>query len=66
MSRKRIAVLAIALLAVTILACNDFGGSKTLPIGESAPNFGVKVGDKTTSLDDFEGRVVVVAFWSST
>jgi hypothetical protein len=51
--------------AGTILACIGVGGSATLPTGEPAPIFGVRIGGKIVALDDLQGNAVVVNFWSS-
>ena len=57
--------VAVLILAGTTLACIGAGGSGTLPIGEPAPIFGVRISGKTVALDDLQGNAVVVNFWSS-
>jgi hypothetical protein len=63
MRHKRVLWLALSLVFVMMVACF---GSGTLSVGTSAPNFGFKVGDKTKTLEDYRGNVVIVNFWSST
>jgi len=66
MPRKLVLWSTILLVAVTTLACIGVGGSRTLPVGESAPNFGIKIGSKTKTLNGYQGNAVIVVFWSST
>jgi hypothetical protein len=66
MHRKLALLLSISLVAVTTLACVDILGPRTLPVGESAPNFGIRVGDRIRTLNSYQGNVVMIVFWSST
>jgi hypothetical protein len=64
MSRSRMAWIVAAFVSLIMLACINTGSS-TLPAGETAPNFGVKLGNDTVMLEDLRGKVVTVVFWSS-
>ena len=66
MSRNRVAWLVLALIVSLTLACINSGCVSALPTGEAAPNFGIKLGTQTVSLNDLQGKVVIVNFWSST
>lgn len=57
--------IASLILAGTMLACVGVGGAATLPTGEPAPIFGVRISGKIVALDDLRGNAVVVNFWSS-
>jgi hypothetical protein len=66
MSRRRVTWLVILFAVLLSLACIGLGVPSTLPVGESAPGFGVQAGSGTLTLDDLRGNVVVTMFWSST
>ena len=66
MPNARCVGLAIGCAVLMTLACASLGSPSTLPVGESAPNFGVQLGDQTVTLEGLRGRVVVTNFWSST
>ncbi|HEX4604025.1 MAG TPA: TlpA disulfide reductase family protein, partial [Candidatus Angelobacter sp.] len=54
-------LLAIALAGFT--GCND--QPKLRMIGSTAPDFTVKDSDRTVSLHDYRGKIVVLNFWSA-
>jgi hypothetical protein len=64
MSRDRALWVALLALAGATLACIGLG-SGGLPAGEQAPNFGVKLGGETLTIEGLRGSVVVLNFWSS-
>ncbi len=66
MTRKHIAWIGAGLIALAALACSGLGGASTLPVGETAPNFGINTNGRTVTLTSFRGRLVIVFFWSST
>ena len=66
MPRRLLLGLAVLLLAAASLACASLGGTRTLPVGDEAPNFGIKVDGRTTTLHDYGGYVPIICFWSST
>jgi hypothetical protein len=53
-------------MVLSALACLSIGGVRTLPVGESAPDFSWQVEDRERALSDYQGSVIVVSFWSST
>jgi hypothetical protein len=66
MLRRRVIWLPVVLSVVAALACIDLGQLGALSAGEGAPNFEIETGDRTVTLEDLKGSVVVVSFWSST
>ena len=60
--------LLSALLALSCLCLLPFlGGHEPLEVGTTAPPFELaSVAGKTISLTDFEGRPVLLNFWTST
>ncbi len=56
------ALLSASLLLV-LAAC--YGGSRPPRIGSNAPDFTVKDSDRTVSLNQFKGQVVVLNFWAT-
>jgi cytochrome c biogenesis protein CcmG, thiol:disulfide interchange protein DsbE len=58
-------LLRLILLVVPLLfaACTD--SPKTRMVGSPAPDFTVKDSDRTVSLHDFKGKVVVLNFWTT-
>jgi thiol-disulfide isomerase/thioredoxin len=50
-------------LIVTGTAC--YHGSKPRAIDRPAPDFKVQDSDRTVTLDQFKGKVVVLNFWAS-
>ena len=61
--RRCVLGAVVALCVATTMACL---GASTLPVGEEAPNFGIKFKDKVKTLEGYRDHVVVVVFWSST
>jgi peroxiredoxin len=57
--------LRLLLLALPFLftACTD--SPKTRMVGSAAPDFTVKDSDKTVSLHDYKGKIVVLNFWTT-
>ncbi|HET8826321.1 MAG TPA: TlpA disulfide reductase family protein [Terriglobales bacterium] len=53
----------LLLLIVSATAC--YHGSKPSAIDRPAPDFKVQDSDRTVSLDQFKGKVVVLNFWAS-
>jgi cytochrome c biogenesis protein CcmG, thiol:disulfide interchange protein DsbE len=53
----------LLLLTITVSAC--YHGSKPRAIDRPAPDFKVQDSDRTVSLDQFKGKVVVLNFWAS-
>jgi peroxiredoxin len=60
---KRIRTL-IALLTLTTLA-GCYTGSRPRRIGDTAPDFTIKDVDRTVTLSQYRGQVVVLNFWAS-
>ncbi len=64
---KRLAVLigliAIGLLVITGAGC--YRGTHPPRIGSPAPGFTIRDADRTISLDQFRGKVVVLNFWAT-
>jgi cytochrome c biogenesis protein CcmG, thiol:disulfide interchange protein DsbE len=58
---KRAAVISALLLALT--AC--YSGPKPASIGKDAPNFTVKDSDRSVTLSDLRGKVVLLNFWAT-
>jgi cytochrome c biogenesis protein CcmG, thiol:disulfide interchange protein DsbE len=56
------AVLACA-AALTLSGC--YGGSKPKSIGRPAPDFTIQDSDRSISLSQFRGKVVVLNFWAT-
>ena len=57
-------VSLIALTAITLLA-GCYSGSRPPRIGTKAPDFTVTDADRTVSLSQYRGQVVVLNFWAS-
>src|SRR6266498_1414419 len=55
--------LALLIAAVTAAAC--YHGSKPSGIGGPAPDFTIQDSDRTVSLNQFHGKIVVLNFWAS-
>jgi peroxiredoxin len=55
--------ILIALILAGGLGCND--QPKLRLIGSAAPDFTVKDSDRTVSLHDYRGKIVVLNFWSA-
>ena len=55
----------VLLLAAALATSGCYHGSRPSDIGRQAPNFTVKDGDHTVSLDQFRGKIVVLNFWAS-
>jgi hypothetical protein len=58
-------VAAVLILVTAMLACIG-GQGGTLPVGEAAPDFGIRQKNGALTLGDLRGNVVMVSFWSST
>jgi cytochrome c biogenesis protein CcmG, thiol:disulfide interchange protein DsbE len=52
-------------LALPLLLCACTDSPKARMIGGAAPDFTVKDSDKTVSLHDYKGKVVVLNFWTT-
>ena len=55
--------LALIVLFLTFMGCDR--GSRPELIGSSAPDFTVSDPERTVSLHDYKGKVVVLNFWAS-
>lgn len=55
--------LIVLTLPFLFTACTD--SPKTRMVGSAAPDFTVKDSDRTVSLHDFKGKVVVLNFWTT-
>src|SRR5436190_14337319 len=55
--------LILLLAALTTTAC--YQGSKPSGIGGAAPDFTVQDSDRTVTLSQFHGKIVVLNFWAS-
>ena len=57
---------ALLFTCVATLAFSGcYHGSKPSDIGRRAPDFTIKDSDRTVSLDEFRGKIVVLNFWAS-
>ena len=63
MSSSRSLIFVPLLLLATISGC--YRGSRPARIGTSAPDFTVRDSDRTVSLNDLRGQVVVLNFWAT-
>ena len=64
MSRFRFcAALVSVVLLIALAAC--YRGSRPARIGTSAPDFTLKDSDRTVSLNQLRGQVVVLNFWAT-
>src|SRR6266496_6357477 len=55
--------LALLIAALTTTAC--YHGSKPSGIGGPAPDFTIQDPDRTVSLNQFHGKIVVLNFWAT-
>src|SRR5206468_617317 len=53
------------LLALILVLSGCYGGSRPPRIGSAAPDFTVKDAERTVSLHDLKGKVVVLNFWAT-
>jgi peroxiredoxin len=60
--RTLLAALLIGLLA-SLIGC--YSGSHPTRIGSNAPDFSVKDADRTVTLSQYRGQVVVLNFWAT-
>ena len=51
--------------SLTLLLAGCYSGTHPPGIGKPAPNFTVKDADRTVTLSDFRGKVVVLNFWAT-
>src|SRR6476660_929884 len=56
-------LLVLVLATFTTTAC--YHGSKPSGIGSPAPDFTVQDSDRTVTLSQFHGKIVVLNFWAS-
>jgi peroxiredoxin len=59
----RLFLLINLLICLLLLSC--YGGSRPPRIGQAAPNFTVQDADRTVSLRQFRGQVLVLNFWAT-
>ncbi|MBV8206110.1 MAG: TlpA family protein disulfide reductase [Acidobacteria bacterium] len=57
-------VLLVAMLGI-LAGCDRGTRSRPVFVGATAPRFEIRDSDKTITLDQFRGRVVVLNFWAS-
>jgi cytochrome c biogenesis protein CcmG, thiol:disulfide interchange protein DsbE len=57
--------MQLILLALPLLLCACTDSPTARMVGSAAPDFTVKDSDKTLSLHDFKGKVVVLNFWTT-
>jgi peroxiredoxin len=55
--------IAIALILLTMSGC--YSGSRPARIGSAAPDFTVRDAERTVTLSQFKGQVVVLNFWAT-
>jgi cytochrome c biogenesis protein CcmG, thiol:disulfide interchange protein DsbE len=55
----------MGLLLAFLLACGCDRGSEPNLVGKRAPDFTVKDSDRTVSLHDLHGKVIVLNFWAT-
>ena len=60
---KRISLLLPVLLAILFSSC--YQGTRPAQLGTDAPQFTVTDNDRTVSLRDLHGKVVVLNFWAT-
>jgi len=56
---------AVALIVITWLLSGCYGGSRPSRVGSAAPNFTVQDPERTVTLSQFKGQVVVLNFWAT-
>lgn len=54
-----------AIFAVLLIVSGCYSGSRPNGIGRTAPSFTVQDSERSLSLDQFRGQVVVLNFWAS-
>jgi cytochrome c biogenesis protein CcmG/thiol:disulfide interchange protein DsbE len=65
-SVQRLSTLADVLAMATLLVCSAcYSGSRPAQIGTPAPDFTVKDSDRSVTLSQLRGQVVVLNFWAS-
>ena len=57
--------LVSTLLAASLLATGCYSGSRPAHVGSKAKDFSVKDSDRSVSLNQFRGQVVVLNFWAT-
>jgi peroxiredoxin len=62
-SFKPLSYVALLVTLVGLMAC--YSGSRPPRIGTAAPDFTITDSDKTVSLHDYRGKVVVLNFWAT-
>jgi len=55
--------LFLSLLVATLSGCDDM--PKVRLIGSAAPDFTVQDSDRTVTLHDYRGKIVILNFWSA-
>jgi peroxiredoxin len=63
-SRSRFAAAFVSIVLLVVLA-GCYRGSRPARIGTAAPDFTVKDSDRTVSLNQLRGQVVVLNFWAT-
>jgi cytochrome c biogenesis protein CcmG/thiol:disulfide interchange protein DsbE len=56
-------LVLVCSLAIAVSGC--YHGSKPLSIGKPAPNFTVQDSDRSVSLSQYRGKIVVLNFWAT-
>jgi cytochrome c biogenesis protein CcmG/thiol:disulfide interchange protein DsbE len=57
--------LWVTLLAILLALSGCYGGSRPPRIGTAAPEFTVKDSDRTVTLSQFKGQILVLNFWAT-
>ena len=63
MPALRLLLLGVLLSCLLLTGC--YGGSRPPRIGQAAPQFTVQDADRTISLNQFHGQVLVLNFWAT-
>ena len=58
-------IVVILLLAITLALSGCYSGSRPPRVGMAAPDFTVRDSDRTVTLSQLKGQVVVLNFWAT-
>ena len=56
---------AIAVVPIILLLSGCYGGSRPPRVGSAAPDFAVRDAERTVTLSQFKGQVLVLNFWAT-
>jgi cytochrome c biogenesis protein CcmG/thiol:disulfide interchange protein DsbE len=65
MYTKRPFAFLLIILVMTFALASCYSGSRPAGIGGPAPDFTVRDGERTVSLHDYKGKVVLLNFWAT-